>query len=190
MMSVVSCTPCPSAARGPSRTTWKSASDRPGPRPRQPMPIGHPRGPAVRVLRMGVATSEICCEPRVTINRICSPVCRATSSCRSRKSPIGRPFACRIISPDRKPAAAAGDPGDTSPMCGLILCSPMVMAKTAKMVTDRMKLATGPASTTSARCQSGLKSKYRRRAAGPSLASTCLRNSARSSASGMLAALS
>ncbi len=156
-MPRVSLTPCPTAWIGLNRIGWISHFARLGAIPMQPRPTGQPAGPLVLVLRTGVATIRMSAVPRRTSKSMGSPVCSTTSCCRSVKSSTARPLALRIRSPALKPAAAAGEAGLTSPTRGLIRTSPMTRARTAKMAMARMKLETGPAATTRARCQSGLK---------------------------------
>ena len=75
----------------------------------------------------------------------------ATIRCMSAKLSIGRPSMATIRSPGLRPAAAAALSGWTASTRAAITCLPKDMKMPAKITMDKMKFATGPATTIAAR---------------------------------------
>jgi hypothetical protein len=94
---------------------------------------------------------------RSTVKRIGSPALRVTRAVTSLASSISLPSMAVIRSPERKPAAAAGDPVWTSATRAGCRARPISENITVKIRIARMKLAAGPPAVIRARCQTGLK---------------------------------
>jgi hypothetical protein len=74
----------------------------------------------------------------------------------SEKLSIFSPSIATTRSPGWKPAACAALAGCTVSTRALVVCLPTIAKTPAKMTIARMKLATGPATTTAARGATGL----------------------------------